>query len=52
VIQGYGLTETASVISINHPFKPSHGSIGKTLEGMEVKLTEEGEFLVRGESAE
>ena len=50
VIQGYGLTETASVISINHPFKPSHGSIGKTLEGMEVKLTEEGEILVRGES--
>jgi long-chain acyl-CoA synthetase len=50
VIQGYGLTETASVISINHPFKPSHGSIGRTLQGMEVQLSETGEILVRGES--
>jgi long-chain acyl-CoA synthetase len=48
VVQGYGMTETASLISVNHPFKLSHGSIGKTLPGQEVKLGEKGEILVRG----
>jgi long-chain acyl-CoA synthetase len=48
VIQGYGMTETASLITVNHPFKPGRGSIGKTLPGHEVKLDETGEILVRG----
>jgi long-chain acyl-CoA synthetase len=48
VVQGYGMTETASLISVNHPFKMSHGSIGKVLPGQEVKLDETGEILVRG----
>lgn len=48
VIQGYGMTETASLISVNHPFKKSRGSIGRTLQGHEVKLSEAGEILVRG----
>lgn len=50
VVQGYGMTETASLISVNHPFKPSHGSIGKTLEGREIKLDANGEIMVRGEN--
>ncbi|MBA3515893.1 MAG: AMP-binding protein [Pyrinomonadaceae bacterium] len=50
VIQGYGMTETAAVISINHPFKKVRGSIGKVLPGQEVKLAENGEILVRGEN--
>lgn len=50
VVQGYGMTETASVISYNDPFKTVHGSIGKTLQGQEVKLDEGGEILVRGSS--
>ena len=50
VIQGYGLTETTSVISINHPFRPSKGSIGQVLPGREIKLDKSGEILVRGES--
>ena len=50
VIQGYGLTETTSLISINHPFRLGTGSIGKILPGREVKLAEDGEILVRGES--
>ena len=33
VIQGYGLTETTSLVSLNHPFKLGHGSIGKALPG-------------------
>jgi long-chain acyl-CoA synthetase len=50
VIQGYGLTETTSLVSLNHPFRRGQGSIGKALPGMDVKLSEEGEILVRGEN--
>lgn len=50
VIQGYGLTETTSLVSVNHPFKLGRGSIGKVLPGREIKLAEDGEILVRGES--
>ncbi len=50
VIQGYGLTETTSLVSLNHPFRLGKGSIGKTLPGLEVKLSNEGEILVRGEN--
>jgi long-chain acyl-CoA synthetase len=48
VIQGYGLTETTSLISVNHPFRPGKGSIGKVMAGREVKLTSDGEIMVRG----
>ncbi|HYL17003.1 MAG TPA: AMP-binding protein [Terriglobales bacterium] len=48
VIQGYGLTETTSLISVNHPFKLGKGSVGKVLAGREIKLDQNGEILVRG----
>jgi long-chain acyl-CoA synthetase len=48
VIQGYGLTETTSLVSVNHPFRLGKGSIGKVLPGREVKVAEDGEILVRG----
>jgi long-chain acyl-CoA synthetase len=47
-IQGYGLTETTSLISVNHPFKLRKGSIGKVLPGRELKLADDGEILIRG----
>jgi long-chain acyl-CoA synthetase len=50
VVQGYGLTETTSLISLNHPFRIGKGSIGKLLPGREIKLAPDGEILVRGES--
>src|SRR5271154_2151197 len=50
VIQGYGLTETTSLISLNHPFRSDQGSIGKVLPGREFRLAEDGEILVRGEN--
>lgn len=50
VIQGYGLTETTSLVSVNHPFQLGKGSIGKAVPGMEVKLDANGEILVRGEN--
>jgi len=48
VIQGYGLTETTSLISVNHPFKLGKGSIGKVLPDRDVRLAEDGEILVKG----
>jgi long-chain acyl-CoA synthetase len=48
VVQGYGLTETTSIISVNHPFHLGKGSVGKILAGREVKLAPDGEILVRG----
>ncbi len=48
VVQGYGLTETTSLISLNHPFHTSRGSIGKVLPGREIRLGDDGEILVRG----
>jgi len=50
VIQGYGMTETTSLISLNHPFRSARGSIGKVFPGMEVRVDDDGEILVRGEN--
>jgi len=50
VVQGYGMTETASLISLNHPFHATEGSVGKVLPGREFRLAEDGEILVRGEN--
>ncbi|MCX6551417.1 MAG: AMP-binding protein, partial [Acidobacteria bacterium] len=50
VIQGYGLTETAPVVTLNHPFAMRRGSVGKPLHGLKVKVAEDGEILVRGDN--
>jgi long-chain acyl-CoA synthetase len=50
VVQGYGMTETSALITLNHPFHVARGTIGKPLPGREVKLGPDGEVLVRGES--
>jgi long-chain acyl-CoA synthetase len=50
VIQGYGMTETAALVSLNHPFHASQGSIGKVLPGREIRLGPDGEILVRGDT--
>ena len=50
VIQGYGLTETAPIVTLNHPFKTNTGSVGTPIAGVEVKIAEDGEILVRGEN--
>jgi long-chain acyl-CoA synthetase len=50
VIQGYGLTEASSVVAVNHPFHSRTGSVGKVVEGQDVRIAEDGEILVRGES--
>jgi long-chain acyl-CoA synthetase len=50
VIQGYGLTETAPIVTINHPFGTRRGSVGKAIAGVEMKIAPDGEILVRGEN--
>jgi long-chain acyl-CoA synthetase len=50
VVQGYGMTETTAIITLNHPFHVAEGTIGKPLAGREVKLGPDGEVLVRGAS--
>ncbi len=50
LIQGYGMTETTALVTLNHPFHTARGSIGKPLAGREMRVAEDGEILVRGES--
>ena len=50
MIQGYGLTETAPIVTLNHPFGTKRGSVGKAIAGVEVKIAPDGEILVRGEN--
>ena len=50
VIQGYGLTETAPIVTLNHPFKTNTGSVGTAIGGVEIKVADDGEILVRGEN--
>ena len=50
VIQGYGLTETAPIVSLNHPFSTKKGSVGKAIAGVTVKIAPDGEILVRGDN--
>lgn len=49
VVQGYGMTETAALVSLNNPFSARRGSLGQILAGRtNVMIGEKGEILVRG----
>src|SRR5262249_25958099 len=50
VIQGYGMTETAALVSLNNPFSARRGSLGQIIEGQDVRLADDGEILVRGKN--
>ena len=49
LIQGYGMTETTALVTLNHPFHIAPGTIGKPLPGHEVRISDAGELLVRGD---
>lgn len=46
--QGYGLAETSPVLTSNAPRQRRHGSVGKALEEVELRMAEDGEILARG----
>ncbi|MGH9389641.1 MAG: AMP-binding protein, partial [Vicinamibacteria bacterium] len=48
LVQGYGLTETSSLVTTNHPLHPTRGSVGKVVGNQEIRLAPDGEILVRG----
>lgn len=47
-VQGYGLTETSPVITVQYPGAMRIGSSGKPLRDVEIKIAEDGEILARG----
>jgi long-chain acyl-CoA synthetase len=48
ILEGYGLTETSAGAFVNHPDQYKLGTVGKVFPGGEVKISDEGEVLIKG----
>ncbi|MFD6879938.1 MULTISPECIES: AMP-dependent synthetase/ligase [unclassified Streptomyces] len=48
VFEGYGMTESGGVISLNHPEAVRYGTVGRPVAGCEVRIAADGEILARG----
>lgn len=49
ILEGYGMTETSPVISVNPPHKNKYGTVGLPLSGVEVRLSQDNEIIVKGD---
>jgi long-chain acyl-CoA synthetase len=48
LLEGFGLTEAAGGVTTMYPAEPAPGTVGRPFPGLELKLAEDGEILVRG----
>ena len=48
IYEGYGMSETSGVATVNDFLKPKFGSVGQALRGVEVRIAEDGEILLKG----
>ncbi|MCA6094613.1 long-chain fatty acid--CoA ligase [Streptomyces sp. SCA3-4] len=48
VFEGYGMTESSGVITLNHRGAVRHGTVGRAVDGCEVRIAEDGEVYARG----
>ena len=48
ILEGYGLTETSPTVTVNQPADNELGSVGTPVQGVDVKIADDGEVLVKG----